>query len=210
PAGASESRDALVSRLLPQLLLDAQELVVLRDAIRAGRRAGLDLPNAGRHGEVRDRGVLGLTGAMRHDGRVAGLPRDADRLERLRERPDLVHLDQDRVGDAALDPAPQALRVGDEQVIADQLTAGADALREQLPALPVLLVHAVLDRDDREPVAGGLPVGGHLLGRERAPLVLEYVGAVRVDLAGRRVERDVDVVAGAITGGLDARDERLE
>src|SRR5688572_14582654 len=107
PAGASESRDALVSRLLPQLLLDAQELVVLRDAIRAGRRAGLDLPNAGRHGEVRDRGVLGLTGAMRHDGRVAGLPRDADRLERLRERPDLVHLDQDRVGDAALDPAPQ-------------------------------------------------------------------------------------------------------
>ena len=65
-----------------------------------------------------------------------------------------------------------------------------------LPAVPVLLVHAVLDRHDR--VAGGHvgPVVGQLLGGERAALVLEHVGAVLEDLAGGRVERDGHVVAG--------------
>ena len=48
-----------------------------------------------------------------------------------------------------------------------------------------LLVHAVLDRDDR--VAGGEvgPVVGQLGGGQRAALVLEHVAAVLVDLAGR-------------------------
>ena len=49
------------------------ELVVLRDAIRAGGRAGLDLAAAGRDREVGDRHVLGLARAVRHHGRVAGL-----------------------------------------------------------------------------------------------------------------------------------------
>ena len=38
--------------------------------------------------------------------------RQLDRLERLGERADLVHLDQDRVGDLLLDAALQALGVG--------------------------------------------------------------------------------------------------
>ena len=46
---------------------------------------------------------------MRDDGRVPGVARRPDRLERLGERPDLVHLDQDRVGDAALDPLAEPL-----------------------------------------------------------------------------------------------------
>src|SRR5690606_41523860 len=46
PAGASEGRDALVGRAPAQLLLDAQHLVVLGHAVRAGQRAGLDLADA--------------------------------------------------------------------------------------------------------------------------------------------------------------------
>src|ERR687883_297284 len=42
-AQRAERRAARVARALPELLLDAQELVVLRDAIRARRRPGLDL-----------------------------------------------------------------------------------------------------------------------------------------------------------------------
>src|SRR5215208_1472153 len=48
-----------------ELFLDAQELIVLRDAIRSARRAGLDLSGAGCNGEVRDERVLGLTRTMR-------------------------------------------------------------------------------------------------------------------------------------------------
>ena len=66
-------------RVGAERLLDAQQLVVLRHAIRARRRAGLDLAAAGGHREVGDRHVLGLARAVRHDRGVAGLARHADR-----------------------------------------------------------------------------------------------------------------------------------
>ena len=47
-----------------------------------------------------------------------------------------------------------------------------------LPAVPVLLGHAVLDRDDRVPADDVGPVVGHLRRRERAALAGEHVGAV--------------------------------
>ena len=44
-------------------------------------------------------------------------------------------------------PRLQPLGVGHEQVVADELDAFAEALGERRPAVPVLLVHAVLDRE---------------------------------------------------------------
>src|SRR3546814_21070458 len=41
-----------------QPLLDPDELVVLRGAVRAGEGAGFDLPAIRRHGEVGDRGIF--------------------------------------------------------------------------------------------------------------------------------------------------------
>ena len=89
-------------------------------------------------------------------------------------------------------------------------TRVADPVGERLPAVPVLLVHAVLDREDRVAAGEVGPVAGHLVGRERAALVLEHVAAVVEDLARRRVERDREVLAGRVARRLDARDERLE
>src|SRR5580704_9849905 len=43
-----------------QILLDAEQLVVLGHAVRTGRRAGLDLPRVHRHDQVGDGRVLGL------------------------------------------------------------------------------------------------------------------------------------------------------
>ena len=54
-----------------ELLLDAQQLVVLRDAVAARRRAGLDLPAVRGDREVGDRRVLGLAAAVRHHRGVA-------------------------------------------------------------------------------------------------------------------------------------------
>ena len=76
-----------------------------------------------------------------------------DRVERLGERADLVDLHEHRVGDAALDALAQPLGVGDEHVVADELDPVAEALGEGAPAVPVVLGHAVLDRDDRIAVA---------------------------------------------------------
>src|SRR5688572_19625714 len=49
---------------LGQLLFDAQQLVVLGDAVGPAQRAGLDLGGGGGHGDVGDGRVLGLAGAM--------------------------------------------------------------------------------------------------------------------------------------------------
>src|SRR4051812_33675818 len=107
--GARVRRPAWVLRGGAQLLLDPQQLVVLRDAICAARRARLDLAAAGGDREVGDRHVLRLAGAVRHDRRVAVAAGELDRVQRLGQRPDLVDLDEDRVRDALVDAALQAL-----------------------------------------------------------------------------------------------------
>ena len=47
-----------------KLLLDAQELVVLRDAVAARGTAGLDLADVGCDGQVGDGGILGFARSM--------------------------------------------------------------------------------------------------------------------------------------------------
>src|SRR5512139_1541848 len=62
----AQDRRAGVACLRAELLFDAQELVVLGQAIRARQRAGLDLPAVGGDGEIGDGRILGLARAMGH------------------------------------------------------------------------------------------------------------------------------------------------
>src|SRR5215467_2293069 len=55
-----ECRAPRIASLSPELLLDAQELVVFGGAVRARQRAGLDLPAIGGNREIRNGGILGL------------------------------------------------------------------------------------------------------------------------------------------------------
>ena len=85
-----------------------------------------------------------------HDRGVAGALGHLDGVEGLGQRADLVDLDQDAVGDArSRCPARSRFGVGDEQVVADELDLVAELVGQQLPAVPVVLGAAVLDRDDR-------------------------------------------------------------
>src|SRR5215510_3819686 len=68
-----------ILRLVAELLLDAQELVVLGGAVGAGERAGLDLPAIGGDRQVGNGRILGLAGAMRHHRREARLMGHLDR-----------------------------------------------------------------------------------------------------------------------------------
>jgi len=113
-------RTGVPSRLV-ELLLDAQQLVVLGDSLGTGRRARLDLPGVGGHRQVGDGGVLRLARAVRDDGAVARLPRHVDGVERFGDRTDLIQLHQQRVADLLRDPFLQDLRVGHENIVANQL-----------------------------------------------------------------------------------------
>src|SRR3954468_18769820 len=133
-----QCRLAAVERLLAELLLDAQELVVFGGAVGACKGAGLDLTAIGGDREVGDGGILGFAGAVRHHRGVAGLVRHLDGGERLGQRADLVDLDQDRVGPSGLDAFGKALDVGDEEIVADQLALLADKVSELLPTVHVV------------------------------------------------------------------------
>ena len=110
-------------------------------AMRSERHSEPVLICVARRGDrdVGDGAVLGLAGAVRDDRAVARFGRHVDRGERLGQRADLVRLDQDRVRDAARDALAQDLGVGHEQIVADELDALAEPLREQRPAVPVAL-----------------------------------------------------------------------
>src|ERR1700682_1567630 len=142
----------LVERLAPgitgdvtEIFLDAQELVVFRNAVRARQRTGLDLTGVGADRDVGDQAVLGLARTMRDDRCIARAHGHAYRCEGLRQGPDLVDLDQDRIGDTFGNALFENLGVGHEQIVADQLHFLAEPVGEQLPAVPIVLGHAVLD-----------------------------------------------------------------
>ena len=93
-------------------------------------------PAPGRDREVGDEGVLGLARAVGHHRRVARAARQVHGGEGLGEGADLVQLDQQRVPGPQRDAAPQALGVGDEEVVADELHAVAERARSARPSRP--------------------------------------------------------------------------
>src|SRR5271168_4553526 len=90
--GSTRPKLGAVTRVLAEVFLDPQQLVVLRDAVGSTRRAGLDLARVGADHDVRDRRVLGLAAAMADDRRETVAAGQLDRIERLGQRADLVHL----------------------------------------------------------------------------------------------------------------------
>src|SRR4051812_36913560 len=67
----------------PELLLDSQKLVVLRDAARARGRTGFDLAGPERARGVGDRRVPRLAGGGGHPPRLSVPLRESHRLDRL-------------------------------------------------------------------------------------------------------------------------------
>src|SRR3990172_11347000 len=195
PPEAGKGLPAGIACAVAELLFDPEELVVLRHPVGARGGSRLDLPRARRHGEIGDGGVLRLPRAVRDDRRIAARPRELDGVERLGERPDLVDLDEDRVRDTALDPAPEPLDVRGEQVVADELDAVAEPLRQHSPVAPLVLRPAVLDRDDR--VAGGqrVPEVDHPSRLELPTLAGQPVAPVAPELGRRRIDPDRHAVA---------------
>ena len=68
--------------------------------------------------------------------RVARARAQRDRVERLAERADLVDLDEDRIRDAGVDALGEALRIGHEEVVADELDARAEPLASAAASRP--------------------------------------------------------------------------
>ena len=209
-SSASAARPAYASA--PSCLLDAQELVVLGEALRLGDRADLDLPAGGADREVGQSRVLGFAGPRGDDGAIPRGLRPLHHRERLADGADLVHLHEHRIGRAARDPAFEAFEVGGEEVVADDLQAVAERGGQLRPALPVVLGQRVLDRQHRVPVGQLAEHGRELLRGAGAALGGEHIAAAArvVEVRGGDVERVSDVIADAQARALDGGVEQLQ
>ena len=81
----------------------------------------------------------------------------------------------------------------------------ADHLGQRLPAVPVVLCHAVLDRDDG--VLGdklGI-IGSHFGAFEHTALACQIIFAILEELGGGRSRGEIDVLAGTVAGLFGSR-----
>ena len=86
-----------------QVFFNAQQLVVLGDAIRARQGSGFDLSGVGGDCEIGDKRIFCLSGSMRDDRGAPVRLRERDTVESFSQRSDLVDFDQYRVGDSEVD-----------------------------------------------------------------------------------------------------------
>ena len=147
---------------------------------------------------------------MGHHGAVAGAVRHLHRFQGLGQGADLVDLDQDGVGDALVDAGLEALGIGDEEVVADQLRLVAGLPRQLGPAVPVVLGHAVLDGDDGIALDQLGQFAGHLRGAQHPPLARQVVLAVLEELRGGAVQRQRHLLARLVAGGLDGAENGVQ
>ena len=104
-----EGLDARVLSGVLQLFLDAEQLIVLGNAVGTAGSARLNLARIAGNREVGDGSVLGLTGTMRHNARIACLLSHLNGFQSLSQRANLVHLNQDCVSAAQFDAFGQTL-----------------------------------------------------------------------------------------------------
>src|SRR5205085_7513892 len=108
-----------------------------------------DLPRVSGYSEIRDERIFSLTRTMRNDRRAAVSLRELDAVQGLRQRSDLIDLDQDRVCYTQVDPFLQKLRVSNKQIVSDELHFAADLICQEFPTGPIVFGHAIFNRDDR-------------------------------------------------------------
>ena len=117
-----------VDGVVTQFLSDSEELIVLRDPICAAKRSGLNLSRVRRDGDVGDGGVFRFAGTMADHGGVPVFGREPNGVKSFSQCADLIHLNQDGIGDTLIDSFPEKIDVRDEEVVADQLNLIAQAL----------------------------------------------------------------------------------
>ena len=147
---------------------------------------------------------------MREDGRIAGAMRGLHRGERFCERSDLVDLHEQRIGDAHLHAFGQARDIGDEEIVADELDLFADGVGELLPALPVVLGHAVLNRHDRIGAGKFGEIGDLLVDRAGDAFPFVDIFAVLEEFRRGDVGAKMHVDAGLEARALDRFHDEVE
>jgi hypothetical protein len=183
--------------VLAKFPFDGKQPVVFCDALAAAKRAGLDLATACANSKIGDERVLGFPRSMRDDSVVTRYLCKRDAIQRFRDGPNLIELDEDGVGDALR----EYLWVGYEIIVADNLDFFSELACEQQPAFDVVFRHSVFERYDRVFFDEIDVKFTHAGGCTVRPIGLcEDVFAIVEKLARRWIKSNCDIRSGLITG----------
>lgn len=199
---------------LTELLLNAENLVELGKTLRAGWCTGLDLSGAQTDNNIGNGHILGLTGAVGDHDTPASAESILGGLDGLGDGTDLVDLEEKSVARLELNGLLDELRVGDGQIITNNLEVGG--LEEVGPGLPIVLSKGILDADNGVLLGQGLVELGELLVGEPLALVAVWVLEVKivlllldlVELAGRNIHGDLDLAS--VASLLDGLGDEVE
>src|SRR5690554_4495583 len=178
-----------------QRFFNAQQLVVLGNPVRTAQRTSLYLARAGSHRQVSNSGIFSFTGTVGNHRRVAGVLSHFDGIQSFRQATDLVELDQDGVTNALLDALLQDLGVGYEQIITNQLYLAAQLVSQDLPAIPIALVHAILDGHNRITLTQACQVIGEAFRIKALAFARQLILTVFVELGRGTIQRQGYVFA---------------
>ena len=128
----------------------------------------------------------------------------------LREGTDLVNLNQQGVRSLLFDAFLQASRVGDEEVVADDLDLVADLSGELGVALPVVFLQRILDGHDRVVLDELLVDLDHILGAVLAALEVVDALVLVVELGRCSVQGESDVLAELVAGLLHSLSNEVQ
>ena len=207
---------------LAEFFFDAEEAVVLAHAVRTREGTRLDLASGSTDSEVSNEGVFGFARAVRNDRSVAFVLGALDGGESFGHGTDLVHLDEDGVGDAGLDAFVEDGRVGNEQVVTHEVDLATELVGHDLPASPVSFVETVFNREDGVLVDELFVELDHvgrldsLLGAllEGVGFRLALLGVLVAEFRRSNVESDLDVgtelVTGLFSSGLEGGESLFE
>src|SRR5690242_15417079 len=205
---------ASVDGVVTELLLDTEDLVELGETLRTGSSTSLDLTSAKTDDDVSNGNILSLTGAVGNHDTPVGTEGVLGSLNSLSDGTDLVDLQEESVAGLLLDGLLNELRVGDCQVITNDLEVRG--LEEVRPGLPVVLSEGVLDGDNGVLLGERLVELSELLVGE--PLALVALGVLEVEvvllllglveLAGGNVHSDLDLAS--VASSLDGLGDEVE
>lgn len=124
-AAFGEQRAAVACRIA-KLFFNAKQLVVFGHSVCARSRACFDLPGGESNCQVSNRRIFRFTTTVAGDAGIAISGGQIDGFDSFGHRANLIHLDQNTIGNTCINTTLEAFRVGNEQVVTDQLNLVAD------------------------------------------------------------------------------------
>ena len=174
-------------------------MVVLCHSVGAGGGSSFDLPGVQSNCEVRDGGVFCFARAVRCDRSPTCTLTKLNGFDGFAQRTDLIHFNEQCICGVFCNRLADALWVGYQKIITNDLAFITDGFHHQFPGVPVILSEAVFDGNNGVILDPLSPELNHLFASQFLTFLAEVIllGLLIVKFGSSRVKRDGNLLSAA-------------